>query len=168
MKKYKNYGILIIIFAVSIIICIYALKWHAIYKEDKLNTTIITNYIHELKKAEFIDYLSENPVAAIYFGVTNDDNCRRFEKKFKNYIINNNLNDIIVYINLNDISGSDFNTKLDQLFNTNSFRDQNKHFYEVPAIAIYNHTTLVDFISDKNLTIDDVDQLLKKHNINGE
>jgi len=168
MKKYKNYSILILIFIISIVICVYALNWYAVYKEDKLNMTIITDYLHELREPEFINYISDNPVSVIYFGVTSDDNCRRFEKKFKNYIVNNNLNESIVYINVNEIVGPDFDKKLDKLFNKNNFRDQNKYFYEVPAIAIYKHTTLTDFISDKDLTVDDVEQLLNKYDINGE
>jgi hypothetical protein len=168
MKKYKGYIFLGLIFIVSIVICIYALKWHAVYKEDMLNTTIITDYIHELRKPEFINYISDNPYAIIYFGVTSDDNCRRFEKKFKDYIINNNLGETIVYISVNEIAGEDFGSRLDKLYNKQEFRNQNKYFDEVPALAVYNNTTLVDFISSKDLTVDEVDELLSKYNINGE
>jgi len=164
MKKYKNYLILILLLIASIIGCIYALKWHTVYLEDKLNTTIITDYIHELKKEEFINYLSESPYSIIYIGVTGDENCRRFEKKFKDYIVNNNLRENIVYMNVNELMGDNFNTKLDNIYNTKKFRDEGKSFKEVPAIAVYNHTTLVDFVSDKDLTVERVEKLLKKYN----
>jgi hypothetical protein len=168
MKKYKNYLILILLFVASVIGCIYALKWHAVYLEDKLNTTIITDYIHELKKEEFINYISDNPYAVIYIGVTSNENCRRFEKNFKNYIVNNNLRETIVYMNVNELAGNDFGTKLDNIYNTKALREEGKKFNAVPTVAIYDHTTLVDFVSDNNLSIESVDKLLKKYNFNGE
>jgi len=168
MKKYKNYLILALLFVASIISCIYALKWHSVYLEDKLNTTIITDYIHELKKEEFINYISDNPYAIIYIGVTSDDNCRRFEKQFKNYIINNNLRESIVYMNVNELIGNDLSTKLDNIYNNKTLRAEGKYFKGVPTVAIYNHTTLVDFVSDNNLTVERVEELLKKYNFNGE
>lgn len=168
MKKYKNYSILILIIAISVISCIYALKWHAVYKDNMLNTAIVTDYLHELKKPEFMNYLSENPSAVIYFGVTNDDNCRRFENDFKKYVIDRNLSETIVYINVNEIAGPDFGPKLDGLYNIESFRKQGKDFKEVPAIAVYNHTTLVNFVSSKSLTVNDVDQLFSQYDFYGE
>lgn len=168
MKKYKNYIILIIILAISIIGCVYALKWHAVYKAEKLNTTIITDYIHELKTQEFMNYIGDNPYAVIYFGVTSDDNCRRFEKQFKNFIIDRSLSETVVYVNVNAIVGNDFNTKLDTIYNTKKMRDENKYFKGVPAVAVYEHTTLVDFVSGSNLTVEKVGQLLDKYHFNGE
>ena len=168
MKKYRNYIVMIFVFAVSIIGCAYALKWHAVYKENQLNTTIITDYIHELKKEEFINYVSENPYAVIYFGVTSDYNCRRFEGEFKNFIIKNNLQETIVYMNVNELVGNDFATKMDNLFNTKNLRNEGKYFKAVPAVAVYNHTTLVDFVSSGDLTTDKVAKLLAKYNFNGE
>lgn len=168
MKKYKNYGILVLIIAISIIGCIYALKWHAVYKDNVLNTAIVTDYLHELKKPEFINYLSENPSAVIYFGVTSDENCRKFEKAFKKYVIDHNLSETIVYINVNEIVGPDFGYKLDELYNNENLRKQNKSFKEVPAVAVYNHTNLVNFISSKNLTVEEVDKLFSQYEFYGE
>jgi hypothetical protein len=83
MKKYKHYIVLISIFAITIIGCAYALKWHAVYKENKLNAAVIADYIHELKQEEFSNYISDNPFAVIYFGIPSDSNCRTFEGEFK-------------------------------------------------------------------------------------
>lgn len=168
MKKYKNYIILTFVLAVTIISCSYALKWHAVYKENKLSTTIITDYIHELKKEEFINYVSDNPYSIIYFGVTSDDNCRRFEKSFKNFIVDRNLRETIVYMNVNELVGDSFGAKLDDLYNTENLRNETKYFGEVPAIAVYDHTTLIDFVSSSNLTVEKVEKLLNKYNFNGE
>lgn len=168
MKKYKNYIVLIFVFAVSIIGCAYALKWHAVYIENQLNKTIITDYIHELKKEEFLNYVSENPNTVIYFGVTSDYNCRRFEDELKDYIVKNNLQETIVYMNVNELVGNDFGTKMDNLFNNKDLREKGKYLKSVPAVAVYNHTKLVDFASNNSLSISKVDKLLSKYNLNGE
>jgi hypothetical protein len=168
MKKYKHYIVLISIFAITIIGCAYALKWHAVYKENKLNAAVIADYIHELKQEEFSNYISDNPFAVIYFGIPSDSNCRTFEGEFKEYIVKNNLRETIVYVNVDNLAGTDFANKFDAKYNTNSFRQNGKNLYQIPAIAVYNHTALVDFISNSNLKIDEVKKLLKKYNINGE
>jgi len=168
MEKYKKLTILLFVISITVIGCVYALKWHAVYKEDMLNTTIITDYINELKIEEFTNYISDNPYSIIYFGVTSDYNCRRFEKDLKKFVVNKDLREIIVYMNVNELTGNNFETKLDNLFNTKNLREENKYLEEVPAIAIYNHTTLLDFVSDSDLTIENVEQLLNKYNFDGE
>lgn len=146
MRKYRNYIILGAIAIITITCCIYALKWHAIYIKESGKVAIITNYIHELKETEFNNYISENPYTVIYYGATGDNNCRLFEEKFKNYIVDNNLRQLIVYVNVNN--------DLD--------------FGKVPAIAVYNHTALVEFVADRDLSIDRVKKILAKYNFNGE
>ena len=168
MKKYKKTITLIIVFIITIIGCVYALKWHSVYKNNMLKDTIITNYINELKKEEITNYISENPNAVIYFGVAGNDNCRRFENALKKYVLKNNFQETIVYINLSEIDGDNFKEELDRLYNTKSLREKNKYFDEVPAVAVYDHTTLIDFVSGDDLKIEEVDALLSKYNFNGE
>lgn len=168
MKKYRNYIILAFIIAITVISCIYALKWYVVYKEERLNTTIITDYIQEIKKEEFLNYISDNPYTVIYYGVTSDENCRRFEKQFKKYLTDNDLTETIVYMNVNELVGDDFATKMDHIYNVDSLRNQNKYLEEVPAVVVYDHTTLVDFVSSKNLTIDKVEKMLNKYEFSGE
>ena len=48
---------------------------------------------------------------------------------------------------------------------TQRFKRKIKFLYEVPAVAIYDHTTMVDFVSGKNLTIEKVEKLLNKHKL---
>ncbi|MFA5409871.1 MAG: DUF6568 family protein [Bacilli bacterium] len=168
MKKYKSYIILLIIILVNAMVCLYTLKWHSVYKDNELSTTIITDYINEIKKEEFSNYISENPYTVIYFGIPGDANCRNLEKKLKDYIINNNLRETIVYMNVSILDGDDFATKMDDLFNVDTFRKQHQLFDEIPAIAVYNHTTLLNFVSNSNLSIDEVDQLLREYNLIGD
>lgn len=168
MKKYKNWIMMLFICVITIMLCLYALKWYDVYKENQLNAPFILDYIHELKKEEMNSYLSENPISIIYFGITSNKNCRTFEKKLKKVIIDENLAEIMVYINVNELPGDDFGLEMDKLYNTNSLRKQDKYFKDVPAVAVYNHDTLLDFVSGKDLTIKDVKTMLKNYSFNGK
>ncbi|MDD2469786.1 MAG: hypothetical protein PHI22_02495 [Bacilli bacterium] len=168
MKKYKNLITMLCVCVITIMICLYALKWYDVYKENKLKTAIIADYIHELKKDEMTNYLSENPLSIIYFGVTSDEDCRIFEKQLKKFVADENLMEVMVYINVNELVGDDFNSELNVLYNTKSMREKNKYFKGVPTIAVYNHTTLVDFVSGSDLTIKEVRAMLNQYDVNGK
>jgi hypothetical protein len=168
MKKYKNIITLTTIFVLTIIGCIYALNWHSVYKKNLTNSTIITDYIHELKAEEFSNYIGDNPFTIVYFGIMGDVNCKRFENDFKKYILKNNLQETLVYINVSDLNNGTLGEQLDKLYNTKTLRNQNKYLKEVPAIAVYNHTILSDFVSDANLTTGAVDKMLSKYDFDGE
>jgi hypothetical protein len=168
MKKYKNIITLIIISITTLIGCGYALKWHAVYKQNMLNSTIITDYIHELKAEEFTNYINDNPFAVVYFCVTGNDNCRSFENSFKKYILKNNLQETIVYVNVSNLNNGKLGEQLDNTYNSKILREQNKYLDEVPTVAVYNHMIISDFVSEENLTIEDVDNLLSKYDYNGE
>lgn len=168
MRKYKNYIILLVVSIFTVIACIYALKWHAVYKKELLNSTIITDYINELKSDELKIYVADNPYTIIYFGVKGNEDCRKFENKLKKYIVDHNLHDVMVYVNLDDLSTENFGSQFDSLYNTKILREEKKYLNEVPAIAVYNHLTLLDFVSDNNLDIKTVDNLLSDYNFDGE
>jgi hypothetical protein len=168
MRKHKNIITLVIVCVVTLIVCIYALNWHRIYKQNLANLTIITDYIHELKVEEFTNYIVDNPFAVVYFCVIGNEDCHRFESEFKKYILKNNLQETIVYVNVSGLNSDNLGEQLDKTYNTKALRDQNKYFEEVPAVAVYNHTVLSDFISDADLTVDKVNTLLSTYGFNGE
>jgi hypothetical protein len=168
MRKYKNIITLVIVCTVTLIVCSYALNWHSVYKQNLANSTIITDYIHELKVEEFTNYIVDNPFAVVYFGVIGNEDCRRFEEEFKKYILKNNLQETIVYVNVSSLNSGNLGEQLDKTYNIKALRDQNKYLKEVPAVAVYNHTVLSDFVSDNALTVNKVDVLLSKYGFNGE
>ncbi|HHT38772.1 MAG TPA: hypothetical protein GXZ95_05150 [Mollicutes bacterium] len=165
MKKQNNVITLIIFCAITIVCCVYALKWHAVYKEDVMNRAIITSHIQEIKESELENYTTDNPYAVIYFGVPSDENCRAFEKKLQRFLDKKDLRELFVYLNVSDIADGNFKETFDNTYNTKDLREKNKFLYEVPAVAIYDHTTMVDFVSGKNLTIEKVEKLLNKHKL---
>ncbi len=159
---------LIFIIAITVGACLYALKWHKVYLENKLNTPIITTYIQEVKDSELINYTNENPRSVIYFCIPSNSDCRIFEGKFKNYILNNNLKETIVYLNVDELDKNNFEVAFDNKYNNDELRSKNRILNEVPTVAIYNHTKMIGFVSSKGLSIDTVNQFLVENNIIGD
>ncbi len=165
MKKYQNQLILGIILSVTILIVIYALKWHAVYEEERKNATIITEYINEISMDEFPNYITENRDSVIYLGMTDDMACRKFESYFRKIIEEHHLDDRVVYINVNDLSGSNLEVDLDRLFSNENLRKQRRFLNGVPALAIYDDAQLVDFRIGDDLSKSSVIKLLKNYEV---
>lgn len=161
MNNDKNIFKFIIISFITITACFYALKWHAVYKENNLTTPLILEYISEIKNEELFNYTNENLYSVVYFCSPNNIECDLFDKELKKYILKNNLKDTFVYLNVDNIS-------LDSTFNNDELRKENKQLNEVPAIGIYQHTELVDFISGNNIDSKMISNLLENYNIIGD
>lgn len=96
----KNYILLSVVLILSIVLVVYFYMWYGTYEENRLSTPIMDKYISLINYNELDDYLVENKNAIIYVSVLNDEEIRIFEKKFKNLIKDNFLNNTILYLNL--------------------------------------------------------------------
>ena len=98
----KNYVYLFLILLGSFLLLIYINTWYETYNENKLNTSIMNEYLTVINYNELNNYITENKDAIIYVSVLGDEDINRFEKKFKNEILENNLKNSILYLNLTD------------------------------------------------------------------
>ena len=96
----KNYIYLFLILLGSILLLIYIYTWFETYKENKLNTGIMGEYLTVINYNELDDYIIENKDAIIYVSILGNENTRRFEEKFKNSITENNFKNDILYLDL--------------------------------------------------------------------
>lgn len=168
MKKRKsnsNYLKLGAFLLITIILLIYALKWHDVFQENKLNKIYITDYISEISMAEFNNYIADKRDIVIYFGVANDPKCRHFERILKSVITKKQLGDEIVYLNVSELKAENFKRQLDLLYNDVELRKQNKFLNEVPAFGVYENAMLVDFLIGTDLTKENVIKFLKDYEI---
>ena len=122
MKKeenvpFRNYVILAIILILSIAAIIYFYKWYDAYENASLNTSYMDKYLRVINYNEFDNYLMENKDAVLYISVLGDEKTRLFEKKFKNIVNANSLNNSILYLNLDEKEG---NRKFFNIYNLNS------------------------------------------------
>lgn len=96
----KNYIYLFIILLGSILFLIYIYTWYETYNQNKLNTSIMNNYLTVINYNELDDYIIENKDAVIYVSVLGDEQIHKFETTFKNAIVDNNLRNNILYLDL--------------------------------------------------------------------
>lgn len=165
MKPKKNYIILAVISAVTIILVLYALKWYDVYKEASKNTAIISDYVSEIKMGEFKNYVNDKRNVVIYFGIPYNEDCRTFERNFKNTLSKYQLSEEIVYINIDSLQGDNFATNFDNEYNNEELREIGKKLKTVPTLAIFEDGKLVDFVGGKYLTKTSAVKLLTKYNI---
>ena len=96
----KNYIYLFIVLLGSVLFLIYVYTWYETYKENKLKTGILNDYLTIINYNELDDYIIENKNAILYVSVLGNENTSKFEEKFKNSIIDNNLKNDILYLDL--------------------------------------------------------------------
>lgn len=96
----KNYIYLFIILLGSILFLIYIYTWYETYNENKLNTSIMNKYLTVINYNELDNYISENQDAVIYVSILGNEQINRFEKNFKNMVVDNNLRNSILYLDL--------------------------------------------------------------------
>lgn len=97
---FKNYVYLFFILLGSILLLIYIYTWYETYNENKLYTSIMNNYLTVINYNELNDYITENKDAILYVSVLGDKEINRFEEKFKNSIIDENLKENILYLDI--------------------------------------------------------------------
>jgi len=96
----KNYTYLFFILLGSVLLLIYIYSWYKTYNENKLNTSIMNEYLTVINYNELDNYIIENKDAIIYVSILGNENINRFERKFKNDIIENDLKNSILYLDL--------------------------------------------------------------------
>lgn len=163
---FKNYIIVIVIFAVSISLAIFLSNWYKSYQEYEKTRPILDGVISEIRYNEFDNYINDNQSAIVYIGVANDEDCRELENDLKKIIEKRHLKEKIVYYNITDVEDKDLLLKE---FN-DKYSTENR-ITAYPAIVLIGEGKVFDFISktaDKNLLISDVEQLLDEYEVLGE
>lgn len=96
----KNYIYLFLILLGSILLLFYIYRWYDTYNQNKLNTSIMNEYLTVINYNELDNYIIENKDAIIYVSVLGNEDINRFERKFKNIITENHLKNSILYLDI--------------------------------------------------------------------
>lgn len=127
----KNYIYLSLILLGSILFLIYVYTWYNAYNQNKLNISIMNEYLTVINYNELDNYISENQNAIIYVSILGNEEINHFEKKFKNTIVDNNLKNNILYLDL---------TNEDRIATTKTLKiDQN-----FPYLVVYTNGQITD------------------------
>ena len=101
-EKTKKTILLIAICLITLMVLFIALKLNENMKQELLSTSGMKNYLTEIKYEEIATHVVEQPNAIIYVSNSSDDSLYTFEKEFKTVIKKYNLENEIIYININD------------------------------------------------------------------
>lgn len=137
----KNYIYLSIIVIASIFIVFYLYRWYDTYRESKLNISIMNNYLSVINYNELDDYIIENKNAIIYVSKLGDEKINKFEKSFKNMVVENDLRNSMLYL---DVTNDNFDVVKEKLqINTS-----------LPCIVVYTNGKITDVYSITNNNYD--------------
>ena len=137
---FKNYIFLAVILILSVVFIIYFYMWYGTYEEGMLEAPIMDKYLTVINYNEIDNYLIENKDAVIYMSVLNNQDIRKFEKKFKNIINSNSLNNDILYLNLT----SEFKNKKNYTAIKEDYSIQ-----DLPSIVIFRNGDVYDVYNIK-------------------
>ena len=101
-EKTKKTILLIAICLVTLMVLFIALKLNENRKQNLLSTSGMKGYLTEIRYEEIATHVVEQPNTIIYVSNSSDDSLYTFEKKFKTVIKKYNLENEIIYININD------------------------------------------------------------------
>ncbi len=104
----KNYIILVIIFLVTIIAVFYMRDWYITTKEYYAQNSVMTKVTREIKNEEISNYVMENQRFILYVSSGQDSNIKDFEDEFKELIKKLDLNDDVLYMNMDGVNMDNF------------------------------------------------------------
>lgn len=147
-EQTKKMILLIAICTVTIGVLIVALKLNYNREENLLSESKIKDYLTEIKYDEISNHVIEQPSSIIYVSNSSEDDTKNFEKIFIPVVKKYNLENEIIYININGITVVD-------------------PFYQsAPELVFYTNGEVSDVIDVSTLkTKDDIIKVLKERSV---
>lgn len=147
----KNYVILIVLFVFCISLTLYCSKWYKELKEYYQNNSVVSDVISEMEYESLSSYLLDNHEALIYVTYSNDQTIKKFEKQFRNYIIEKNLKNDIIYL---DIAKEENKNIMKDIMNNYSSPNLKKiKNVFIPNLLYFKDGELVDILYIKETEI---------------
>ncbi|MDD5888657.1 MAG: hypothetical protein PUC82_04135 [bacterium] len=158
----KNYLILLLVFAITIILTLYLCKCYTVYRESIKEIPVIRGTLSEITSEELDHYIQENPNCTVYICTASNPNCRNFEEDFIKLIKKKSLQESIVYLNLSNANQEEF---------INSFNDEYNYKIKLtanyPAIIMFEDAKISSILqeSEDTLTIIKAKQFIELNKI---
>lgn len=116
----KNYFILFIFISLSVALVFYARSWYITTKEYYMQNSVIKEVASEINYNEFESYSIENPKFILYVSSEQDSSIKNFELNLKKLITNLDIQDSVVYVNMDNFNIQLFNNDLRKKYSLNS------------------------------------------------
>jgi len=166
----KNYAILFAIVISTLLVVFYILTWYKNYNDSKLSNPIIKSVLTEITFENFETVLTERDFLIVYTCTSSESKCRNFESKFKQYILENNLKEDIIYFNLGyDNKEANEYDLLNKVYNEYKHDDLIKKVNNYPTILIFSEGKIIDLLSpnkDNKVSITNVKNFLEGYELN--
>lgn len=115
----KNYIILLLIVLVTVVVVFYMRNVYIVSKVYYNDNSVMLDVVKEVGQDELQNYLIENPKIVLYVSSKENQNIKKFEKTFKNFVVEEELEDDILYLDLDSIDKNELNQKLKDIANKN-------------------------------------------------
>ena len=99
----KNYIILALVVLLTVLLVFYMRNWYVMTREYNSDNSPMLKVISEINPDEISNYVMENPKFILYTSSGLNKDIKGFESKFKNYVLDKNIKDYMIYINTADI-----------------------------------------------------------------
>lgn len=151
MRKipFKNYVILGLVFLFTIGVVFYARDWYNTTKEYYMQNSVMKDAIREIKGDELSNFILENQKFILYMASGKNMEIKDFENKFKDLIQDMDLNDLVLYMNLDDVDSNRlydslksyaFDSKVKNQINSNS----------MASMYVFTDSKITDVLSNVN------------------
>ena len=151
MRKipFKNYVILGLVFLFTIGVVFYARDWYNTTKEYYMQNSVMKDAIREIKGDELSNFILENQKFILYVASGKNMEIKDFENKFKDLIQDMDLNDLVLYMNLDDVDSNRlydslksyaFDSKVKNQINSNS----------MSSMYVFTDSKITDVLSNVN------------------
>lgn len=135
----------------TLLILFIAIKINENKKNNDLSVSLVQGYLEEVTYKDISTYVIEEPDAIIYVSNSSDNNSKKFEKKFIPLIKKYNLENKIIYININD-------TVINDLLYQNA-----------PELIFYSGSVVNDVIDVSTLSNEkQIEKLLRERSVIGD
>ena len=160
----KNYFIYLLLCILTF--CLLYLFIFRVKKSEIVKHSILSDFLYEIPQQDVIENLSsyviDNPNFFLYIANHSDE---QFENEFKNYIIDNNLKEHIIYFNGWNQIDSEFVSDFKKNFVVSYFKSIDSKAYKQSNIYTYQNGKVVDMLYNKKvkINIEDVKNYIEKY-----
>lgn len=121
----KNYIILGLIFLATVLVTFYVRGWYNTTKEYYAQNSVMTKVTREIKSEEISNYTLENQKFVLYTSSGQNMDIKDFEDKFKDSVKKLELDNDMLYLNLDGVDINEFTSNLKNNFASNDrIKDQ--------------------------------------------
>ena len=150
-EQTKKVVLLVAICVVTLVVLIVVLKLHENKENNLLASSDISNYLTEINYDEIENHVIEQPSAIIYVSNSSEKSTKDFDKIFIPVIKEYNLENQIIYININETTLAD-------------------PFYQnAPELVFYKDGEVSDVLDVSTLkTSDEIKKILTERSVIGD